>query len=1233
MTSTALDVRKFVTILLIFAITCAAIPASVFAAPTVTAGGNVSTSSSTLTTGQAGISLGSIVQDSVGAVAAAAIACNKTKIQNGIRNLLVPAAEDTAKQAAATAAAAAAKEAGGSGAPADQLVHLSSTDKTNQALQNIATNTEAQVTKTTCTNAMEKAAAGVILRQLTLATVNWINHGFNGSPLYSTNTGAILKNLGDKALRDFNATFAFDNKNYPFGRDFVLHLAKELQTGFEKSSKYSLNAVIAQRYPGLTDKDFAVNFTNGGWSAFNSQFDIGNDPLGFRMSATQEITKRLAQTAYSPMQDIKDTLQRSGGFLDIKTCVDPKYNPDADTDSSKAADAAAADAADAANKADALAADALAAAQKSGDAAAIKSAQAALDIADNQSAAASAALLAADNAYAAVNASKVCNQWKVQTPGSVVANALTQTINIPSNQLINGQDLSTDITAIFNALANQLINKGLSSLSNSTNAQSNSNFTKNNPGVPITTSVTVNNGVTANGTWANAGTNFNVFTDIPSVIRYEYNQTDTSSSVPGCTTPDQEYNNAGDPCVGDLSLPEGYQQILAKEIAAQHSLITNIYSLDYCIPGPHPGWQNEIETNAQNFVANPALFLASASQSDLKKVLTTYGQSAGSVIGLTVGVVATSVALGAGVGTATAPVIGTAIGAVVGLVVGAILHAIGTDTNREAESIYGPFMNAIMGVEFEQNGDGRADLNGHDHSSRIVTTLASRYKKAMLMTYAPTYRDTVISQDISDHEFPKDGSKPTVPYTPTTYDVGATPKTISDIPDLSTSSYTRAKIENGGYQGFNNDIPDLVAADTAEFANIQSDRDSMSQNQVLKDTSATTVAQLYHLLLRVRDLPNEKGFPGVNGKLDLIPTINLLGNQTMSIAVGTKFVDPGATANDPYKDGNITNSIVTIQNVDTTTPGIYTVTYDVKNSAGISASQVTRTVQVLDPAGNTLPTIPNYAVSEKINTSLNNAILSVNGVATQSNSTTTQTNGVRDYNADLQVLKGLSSQSGLSDYEAEILRISNSFQQIAPYIHGPDDLKQEEAVFDQISNKNFAIGSIKDPDGTIDGMRKSATGMLADCIKRTAVAPDGTVPRFITDGGPTNRVAFSFYTSNDGTIENLPQALLKVLPPQQSFLPDWHYAQGNGIKLFGKNPFPNDGEQDYPADQKNQAFFFANFWGGPMVDAPGFSGPSESVGSVKLDYNKLIRNHDVSTINIQPINNALVGLEHIIGIY
>jgi len=88
------------------------------------------------------------------------------------------------------------------------------------------------------------------------------------------------------------------------------------------------------------------------------------------------------------------------------------------------------------------------------------------------------------------------------------------------------------------------------------------------------------------------------------------------------------------------------------------------------------------------------------------------------------------------------------------------------------------------------------------------------------------------------------------------------------------------------------------------------------------------------------------------------PVITLIGNATTTITVGTVFTDPGATALDA-EDGNITANIVIGGDVvSTTTPGTYVITYNVSDSQGLAAQQVTRTVIVnaLPPA-NTAPII------------------------------------------------------------------------------------------------------------------------------------------------------------------------------------------------------------------------------------------------------------------------------------
>ena len=84
------------------------------------------------------------------------------------------------------------------------------------------------------------------------------------------------------------------------------------------------------------------------------------------------------------------------------------------------------------------------------------------------------------------------------------------------------------------------------------------------------------------------------------------------------------------------------------------------------------------------------------------------------------------------------------------------------------------------------------------------------------------------------------------------------------------------------------------------------------------------------------------------------PVIALLGNNPVTLEVGTAYTDAGATANDNI-DGDITDSIVVVNNVDFNTVGSYTVTYNVSDSSGNTADEVSRTVNVT--ADNTLPTI------------------------------------------------------------------------------------------------------------------------------------------------------------------------------------------------------------------------------------------------------------------------------------
>ena len=78
---------------------------------------------------------------------------------------------------------------------------------------------------------------------------------------------------------------------------------------------------------------------------------------------------------------------------------------------------------------------------------------------------------------------------------------------------------------------------------------------------------------------------------------------------------------------------------------------------------------------------------------------------------------------------------------------------------------------------------------------------------------------------------------------------------------------------------------------------------------------------------------------------DQPPTITLLGEPTVDIEQGSAYTDAGATAVDE-EDGDITSSIVVDNPVDEDSVGTYAVTYNVTDSGGNAASEVSRTVNV-----------------------------------------------------------------------------------------------------------------------------------------------------------------------------------------------------------------------------------------------------------------------------------------------
>lgn len=83
------------------------------------------------------------------------------------------------------------------------------------------------------------------------------------------------------------------------------------------------------------------------------------------------------------------------------------------------------------------------------------------------------------------------------------------------------------------------------------------------------------------------------------------------------------------------------------------------------------------------------------------------------------------------------------------------------------------------------------------------------------------------------------------------------------------------------------------------------------------------------------------------------PIITLIGLSSITITEGDSYIDAGATASDNV-DGDISGDIIVSGSVDTSTPATYVISYNVSDSAGNQADEVTRTV-IVEVASNDAP--------------------------------------------------------------------------------------------------------------------------------------------------------------------------------------------------------------------------------------------------------------------------------------
>ncbi len=474
-------------------------------------------------------------------------------------------------------------------------------------------------TREECFNGIAITLAKNQLTAMTRETVNWINTGFNGNPMYVQNitslTNSIERNILEKGISQLGNT----NKAYPYGSSFSSSMIRGYNTGARKYGATNfLDSLTSDLAYFITDKDsyyssepdnrtalekaqhanntFANDFSTGGWNGWLAltQRDQ-NNPLGFTMQASQYLADRIAEQS----QEKKDELYQNNGFLSQKKCV-------------------------------------------------------LWELYDNENA---AVYDQYDNIKTATSKpsnypNSICIKDEIVTPGSIIKEKLSYYVNSPERQLELADSINDSLNSLFSALVSKLQNQGLSSLSSEKYQYTLNGVANNNMGIGSGYTNDFEGGSFSSGSGYRNGS-FDLTRDLGNTYIYNYKNEslgnwDAKNNSPklyvgvgpvgddGKYLPNSYYTvtvagntklfNEGYSgwAVGDRAFWDGknwqnWKKDIVRDgktiktnpiekrgviqiqndyiVAAKEllSLLPNIMpkmgELDYCIPGPNPNWQ------------------------------------------------------------------------------------------------------------------------------------------------------------------------------------------------------------------------------------------------------------------------------------------------------------------------------------------------------------------------------------------------------------------------------------------------------------------------------------------------------------------------------------------------------------------------------------------------------------------------------------------------------------------
>jgi hypothetical protein len=313
-----------------------------------------------------------------------------------------------------------------------------------------------------CLNGIAITLAKNQLTAMTRSMMNWVNSGLGGNPYFVQNMRNFTTKLENNIIETGIDVLLAPGKENPYARDFARStvatrgivsssakflggLQSDLEAFVTDPKSYytsadmkdaELTELALQRARGA-NQAFANDFATGGWNAWlaMTQRD-NNNPLGFSMLANQYIAEMETQA----VTEKKDELAQNNGFMSQKTCIKWQvYTVD--------------------GKVEYL--------PKSGG---IQANGLAKSYVLNQKTVPPGA---GWTCYKNGGSGDCCIDWKVTTPGSLIADKTKDYLTSDTRQLELAKTINDFLNGLFSALLSKLEGGGLVGLSDSTENISN----------------------------------------------------------------------------------------------------------------------------------------------------------------------------------------------------------------------------------------------------------------------------------------------------------------------------------------------------------------------------------------------------------------------------------------------------------------------------------------------------------------------------------------------------------------------------------------------------------------------------------------------------------------------------------------------------------------------------------------------------------------------------------------